>query len=180
MSSKYNHHNLTELRQRLWDSGVVPKKWMLNYIKRAEAIYLLDNITPPNIMPDNYTKIIKERCSKHRKKMYRSKKNRQAGFAAPLTREERLRHVMNTAEALTFVEINEHKEGFVSYLGSRRGKVAFTFKDSSDATYLFTRAEVEKLASMGLYVPRGVITSARNKIQKPAKSTNTLKNIFGN
>jgi len=177
MGNNYEKMTLVDLRQLLWDKELLPKKWMLNYVKKAEAIHLLENLQTTNSIPDSYIKTIKERCSVHRKKVYRSKKKRQSG-APELTREERLKLVLNTADSLVFVSIEE-TDGFVSYLGSKKGKVAFVFKDSKDTSYLFTRSEVEKLSNMGLYVPRGVLSSSRTKVQKPAKTTNTLKDIFG-
>jgi len=179
MAREQDKRTLVELRAMLWDRGLLPKKWMLNYVKKAEAIHLLKNVSSLEELPPNYVKIIKERCSQHRKKVYRSKKNRQSGFGTPLTRDERLRLVMNTADSLTFVEVKEFEDGFTSYLGSKRGKVAFIFKDAADSPYQFTRSEVEKLSGMGLYLPRGVLTTSRNKVQKPAKSANTLKDLFG-
>jgi hypothetical protein len=179
MSVHYDKYTLVVLREKLWDSGAVPKKWMLTYIRKSEAVYLLNHLSVQPTLPDNYVKTIKERCSQHRKKMYRSKKDRENGFGTPLTREERLRLVMNTADALIFVEVKEFADGFTSYLGSKKGRTSFTFNDSSGAVYMFTRSEVEKLSSMGLYIPRGVLTASRNKVQRPAKSAKTLKDIFG-
>jgi len=179
MSRSHDKKTLSELKALLWDRGIIPKKWMLNYVRKSEAVHLLNNITTAEELPQNYIKTIKERCSQHRRKMYKSKKDRESGFGTPLTREERLRLVMNTAVSLTFINAQPRPDGFVSYLGSKKGKTAFVFKDSSETVYLFTRSEVEKLSSMGLYVPRGTLTASRNKIQRPAKSANTLKDIFG-
>ena len=177
MDSKYEKLTLVSLRSLLWERELLPKKWMLNYVKKAEVIHLLENVQANTGAPESYIKTIKERCSAHRKKVYRSKKNRQSGVP-DLTREERLKLVLNTANSLIFVSVEE-TSGFTSYLGSKKGKVAFVFKDSNETVYQFTRSEVERLSSMGLYIPRGVLSSSRTKVQKPVKATNTLKDLFG-
>jgi len=82
------------------------------------------------------------------------------------------------ADTLSFVEVEHHEDAFTSYFGSTRAKAAFVFKDSSGDLYKFTRTEVEKLASLGLYLPRGVMSNSRTKADKPAKSTKTLKDLF--
>lgn len=179
MSDSYKKMTLYELKEILWVRGVIPKKWMLNYIKKAEAVYLATNVHSSEEMPDAYIKVIKERCSKHRKKVYRSRKNRQNTFATELTKEEKLKRVINNADALIFIETLDQPEGFTSYLGSSRGKLAFVFKDTNDNKYMFTRTEVEKLAKAGLYIPRGVLSTSRTKVQAPPKASNRLKDIFG-
>ena len=111
--------------------------------------------------------------------MYRSKKDRQAKFGAPLTREERVKLVMNTADSLLFKEKVEHPNGFTSYLGSTRGKIAFVFNDSAGTEYSFTKAEVQKMSSLGLYVPRGVMTNHKPQpADVPKVRSKKLKDLF--
>jgi hypothetical protein len=179
MPDNYEHLTLGKLKEELWAKGLIPKRWMLNYVRKSEAIHLLTNVESPEAVPTNYVTIIKQRCSNHRKKVYQSRKNRQEGFGAALSKEEKLKKIANTADTLIFVELENHDSAFTSYLGSNKAKLAFVFKDQSGTLYKFTRTEIEKLASMGLYVPRGVLSSARTRIDKPAKSTKTLKDIFG-
>lgn len=179
MPSNNDTRTLTELKELLWTRGVIPKRWMLNYIKKAEAVYLADNVKEGDGLPDAYLTVIKERCSKHKKKVYRSRKNRQQSFSSDLTKDEKLKLVVNTANSLVFSEVVEVEEGFTSYLGSSRGKIAFIFHDAANSEYKFTRTEVEKLVKLGLYIPRGVLSTSRTKIQKPAASSKRLKDIFG-
>lgn len=179
MSSSYDNYTLNDLKDLIWGRGIIPKRWMLNYVKKSEAVYLAENIFSAEDLPKSYVKVIKERCSKHRKKVYRSRKNRQLELSSGLTKEEKIKRVLNTADSLIFVEAVDVPEGFTSYLGSSRGKLAFVFKDPEGVQYKFTRTEVEKLAKAGLYVPRGVLSVSRTKMNKPAKASNTLKDIFG-
>lgn len=180
MSNQYDTYTLKELKELLWEHGLVPKRWMLNYIKKAEALYLSNNLDTFKELPDSYLKVIKERCSKHRKKVYKSRKNRDKDFSTSLTKEEKFKLILNTAESLIFSEVIEVPEGFTSFFGSTRGKLAFVFKDVSGTEYMFTRSEVEKFSKSGLYVPRGILSVSRTKTSKPAKSANRLKDIFGN
>lgn len=180
MVDKFEHLTLVQLREELWARGLIPKRWMLNYVRKAEAIHLLNNISSKDELPASYVKTIKGRSSVHRKKVYQSRKKRKAGFGASLTKEERLKKVANMADALIFVEVEHNEEPFTSYFGSTKAKLAFVFRDSSGTTYKFTRTEVEKLSALGLYVPRGVMSNSRTKVDKPAKATKTLKDIFGN
>lgn len=175
-----NSCTLVKLRNEVWGRSLVPKKWMLNYIRKNEALYLLNNLKHGETAPESYISTIKYRCSVHRKKVYQAKKDRSKIFGTGLTKEERYRKVVNTADTLSFVRVDQNEEPFVSYFGSTRGKVAFVFKDSNDDEYLFTRTEVEKLASAGLHIPRGVISSLRTKTDQPAKATKTLRDIFAN
>jgi hypothetical protein len=163
MKRDYDHYTVRQLRELVWSNGLIEKRWMLNYVKKKEAIALLTKFTHPDEVPEKYLEKIKARSSDHRKKVYRSKKDRQAKFGAPLTREERLKLVMNTADSLIFKEKIEHDSGFTSYLGSTRGKIAFVFIDSSGAEYSFTKAEVQRMSALGLYIPRGVMTNAQTK-----------------
>jgi len=178
MADKYEHLTLVQLREELWDRELIPKRWMLNYVRKAEAIHLLNNISSKAELPSSYVSTIKDRSSAHRKKVYQSRKKRKAGFAASLTKEERLKKVANTADTFTFVEVEHNEEPFTSYFGSTKAKIAFVFKDKTGTIYRFTRTEVDRLSALGLYVPRGVMSNSRTKVDKPAKSTKTLKDIF--
>jgi len=180
MAKDYENSTLTVLREELWKRGLIPKRWMLNYVRKSEAVHLLTHVNSIEDLPVNYITTIKKRCSAHRKKVYQSRKTRQGALGASLSKEEKLKKMLNTADTLVFVEVEQTEDGFTSYLGSGKGKLAFVFKDASDTIYRFTRTEVEKLASMGLYIPRGVLSSSRTRVDQPAKSTKTLKDIFGN
>jgi hypothetical protein len=175
MAKGYEQHTVRQLRELIWDKGLLPKRWMLNYVRKNEAIELLRRYENSEEVPEVYMKLIKQRSSEHRKKVYRSRKNRQAKFGATLSREERFKVVSNTAPSLKFKERREYDDNFTSYLGSTRAKTAFVFVDESDSEYLFTKGEVQKLASMGLYVPRGTLSSE----PAPTKSRKRLKDLFG-
>lgn len=177
MKTDYEHHTVRQLRELVWSRGLIEKRWMLNYVKKGEAISLLVKYESAENVPVEYLDTIKRRNSVHRKKVYQSRKDRQARFGAPLTREERVKYVMNTADKLTFKERIEHSEGFTSYLGSTRGKIAFVFCDASGVEYQFTKSEVQKMSSMGLYVPRGVLTGSKTTATPP-KPSKRLKDIF--
>lgn len=179
MADSYEHLTLVQLREELWTRGLIPKRWMLNYVRKAEALHLLQNIQSQDELPKSYVKTIKDRSSAHRKKVYQSRKKRKAGFATSLTKEERLKKVANIADTLSFVEVEHNDEPFTSYFGSTKAKLAFVFKSTDGEKYRFTRTEVERLIALGLYVPRGVMSNSRTKVDKPAKSNKTLKDIFG-
>jgi len=70
---------------------------------------------------------------------------------------------MNTADSLIYKEKVEHEDGFTSYLGSTRGKIAFVFTDSKGTEYSFTKAEVQRMSALGLYIPRGIMTNSQVK-----------------
>jgi len=160
MQKNYDAYTVRQLRELVWTKELVPKRWMLNYIKKKEAIELLVRFSSAEEVPDRYIDTIKSRNSQHRKKVYNSKKSRQKKFGATLTREERLKFVINSAERLLFKERKEVPEGFTSFLGSTRGKYAYVFVDVNEEEYLFTKLEVRKLSSMGLFVPRGAMTGS--------------------
>ena len=182
MTRNYEQFTVRQLRELVWDKGLLSKRWMLNYVKKREAITLLVKYTAPEEVPEQYLERIRKRNADHRKKVYQSKKDRQAKFGAPLTREERVRLVMNTADSLIFKEKVEHPDGFTSYLGSTRGKFAFVFNDSAGTEYSFTKSEVQKMSSLGLYVPRGVMTNAATRPTQQTSNTKTrskkLKDLF--
>lgn len=161
MPNSYDRHTVRHLRELVWDRGLVAKRWMLNYIRKKEAITLLVTYNSEAEVPVEYKELIKKRSADHRKKVYQSRKDRQAKFGAPLTRDERLKLIMNNAESLTFKDKVEHDDGFTSYLGSTRGKIAFVFNDANGVEYLFTKSEVQKLSALGLYVPRGVMNATK-------------------
>lgn len=167
-----------KLRNELWSRKYIPKKWMLNYVKKSEAIYILNNFSSQSDIPKSYIETIRSRCSIHRKKVYKAKKDRIKNFGTNLTKEERYRKIINSADKLVFVEVEQNDSAFTSYFGSTKGMTAFIFRDSNNELYRFTRTEVEKLVSLGLYLPRGVLSTSRTKVSKPAKSTKTLKDIF--
>lgn len=175
MTQEYEKYTVRQLREMVWLKGLLPKRWMLNYVKKAEAISMLVSFQHPHEIPVQYLETIKKRNSEHRKKVYRSRKSRQEKFGAALTREERLKFVINAADTLLFKEHHEIEDGFTSFLGSTRAKHAFIFVDSSDNKYMFTKAEVQKLSSMGLYIPHGILS-----VPSTAKSSNkkTLRDIF--
>lgn len=172
----YEKYTVRELRELIWSQNLIPKRWMLNYVKKAEAVAILTQFQSYEDIPNQYIETIKKRSSLHRKKVYNSRKYRQAKFGAELTKDERLRLVINSADKLLFKEKRELSEGFTSYLGSSRGKTAFVFNDIQGAEYLFTKSEVQKLASMGLYVPRGAMNSSPANIKQP--SGRKLRDIF--
>lgn len=178
MKTEYDQYTVRQLRELVWNKGLVKKRWMLNYIRKGEAKTLLVKYNSVEEVPEAYITTIKKRSSDHRKKVYQSRKDRQARFGAPLTRDERVKRVMNTAETLVYKERVEHPEGFTSYLGSTRGKIAFVFVDDTGDEYSFTKAEVQKMAQLGLYVPRGVLTNTQAKPAKPAKPSKRLKDLF--
>ncbi len=178
MKTDYDRYTVRQLRELVWDKGLVGKRWMLNYIRKREAITLLVKFDSADEVPEAYITTIKRRNSEHRKKVYQSRKDRQAKFGAPLTRDERVKRVMNTADTLIYKERVEHAEGFTSYLGSTRGKIAFVFQDSSGDEYSFTKAEVQKMAALGLYVPRGVLSGSQPKAAAATKPSKRLKDLF--
>ena len=163
MKRDYDHYTVRQLRELVWNNGLIEKRWMLNYVKKKEAIALLTKFTHKDEVPEKYIEKIKARSADHRKKVYKSKKDRQTKFGAPLTREERLKLVMNTADSLIYKEKVEHEDGFTSYLGSTRGKIAFVFTDSKGTEYSFTKAEVQRMSALGLYIPRGIMTNSQVK-----------------
>ena len=182
MTRNYEQFTVRQLRELVWDNKLIAKRWMLNYVKKREAITLLIKYKTQDEVPDQYLARIRQRNSDHRKKVYKSKKDRQAKFGAPLTREERVKLVMNTADSLIFKEKVEHADGFTSYLGSTRGKIAFVFNDSAGTEYSFTKSEVQKMSSLGLYVPRGVMTNHKPKSPQTTSAPQTrskkLKDLF--
>lgn len=177
MKTDYEQYNVRQLRELVWSRGLLEKRWMLNYVRKREAITLLVKFDSAEQVPVAYVDTIRQRSSIHRKKVYQSRKDRQARFGAPLTREERVKYVMNTADKLTFKERVEHPEGFTSYLGSTRGKIAFVFCDASGTEYEFTKSEVQKMSAMGLYVPRGVLSGSKTTAE-PVKPSRRLKDLF--
>lgn len=177
MVMDYDTYTVRELRELIWKRGLMPKRWMLNYVKKKEAVTILSSFNTVNEVPEKYLETIKKRNSVHRKKVYRSRKSRQDKFGTALTREERLKYIVNTAERLVFKEKRDLADGFTSYLGSTRGKIAFVFEDANNAEYLFTKSEVQSLSSMGLYIPRGIMNAGPTPHKETTKKR--LKDIFG-
>ncbi len=178
MKKGYEQYTVRQLREMVWNKGLLSKRWMLNYVRKKEAINLLTKFSKGEDVPEAYVKVIKERSSKHRKKVYKSRKDRQALFGAPLSRDERLQVATKSASRLVFKERREYDVKFTSYLGSTRAKVAFVFNDPEGTEFLFTKSEVKKLSSMGLYVPRGILSSeATPKAGEPSRRR--LKDLFG-
>lgn len=178
MGEDYDSYTVRELREKVFESGLIEKRWMLTYIRKKEAITLLSLYTSADEVPENYMKIIRERNSKHRKKVYMGRKRRQEKFGAPLSREERFKLAANEAESLKYKERKVLEDGFTSFLGSTRAKIAFVFVDGSGKEYLFTRSEVQKLKTMGLSVPRGVLTTSSQPKTEAAKKSKKLKDLF--
>ena len=183
MFNNYSDYNVRQLRETVWDRGLLPKKWMLNYVKKDEALTLLaqEQLLNGNLQEEvipEYTEEIKVRVSEHRAKSYRAKKDRKEIFGIQsATREERLKSVLNKIGTLEFREKQRYEENFTSSLGSTRGNIAFIFTDPFGDVYQFTKNEVQLLLENGLELPRGILTSFAPNNSK-ASIGPKLKDIF--
>lgn len=178
MRPDYEQYTVRQLREMVWENKLLGKRWMLNYVRKQEAIDLLVKYSGNPPAPENYITVLKKRSSRHRKKVYRSKKIRAQKFGAELTKDERVRLAGNIADRLEFQERKEFSDGFVSYLGSTRGKFAYIFTDPTGKDYKFTKSEVQKLATYGLEVPREAFRTAAQDNHAAPKTGKRLQDLF--
>lgn len=170
----YRDCTVLELRELLWDRSIVSSRWMLTYIRKGEAISLLES---GEEVTDEFVALLRERQEKHMKKALSARKDRAKQFGvSSLTHEERVKVVIDTHGELRFLESRSYDEGFTSATGSKRGKHAIVFLNPQDQEVVLTKGEARIASSMGVQVPFSAFSNA-----KPYKKNGkkTLKDVFG-
>ena len=182
----YTSYTVRELREMLWEAEAVPRRWMLSYIKKQEAVDLMSALdttseTETIVLPDDYQQALKARQDSHVKKAQRAKKNREEQFGvSATTHRERLRIIHESAAPLLYTGKAFFEDGFTSAAGSVRGKMALKFQtDQEDDVYLFTRAEAQILQEWGVEVPSGALHYSKDKATITHRlGGKTLKDVF--
>ena len=174
MGNNYKDQTLPELRELIWERGLVDQRWKLNYIRKNEAVSLLERYATSAEVPDTYIKVLEERRVRHRTSVRRSRKNRKLAFGVKLTKDELRRRAQNKAPQLKYKGKRVIEEGFVSYMGSTRAKMAVVFEDDVGTEILLTTTEAQKLVAYGLKAPKQAFTNYANK----KRHRTTLNDVF--
>lgn len=175
MSSNYDAQNISTLRNILRDRGIITKTWMLNYVRKSEAIYLLsfdDTLDHTLTVPENFRLILKHRRKESVKKYNQNRAYRQRSFSIDNpTKEEVLRHLAMTKADMKFLRHETHPEGFDSVTGHTRASLALVFTDGI-SEFMVSKAEAKKLESFGISIP----PRAYSPIKK--KNNSDFKQLF--
>jgi hypothetical protein len=163
-----------ELRELLWDNSIVHSRWMLTYIKKAEAISLLKE---GEELTDEFTKILRERQARHMSNALAARKNRASQFGTSgLSHEERVKVIIEAKKPLKFLEVRTYDDGFTSATGSRRGKHAIVLVSESGEEVVMTKGEARIASTLGVSIPFSAFSSAKSS--KPL-GKKTIKDVFG-
>jgi len=169
----YRDATVLELRELLWDRSLVPSRWLLTYIRKSEAVDLLEK---GEEVSEEFVSALRARQNKHMKGALSARKDRAKQFGiSSLTHEERVKLIIEKYGDLKFLESRSYPDGFVSATGSRRGKHAIAFMGPDDEEVVLTKGEARIASSLGVQVPFSAFSNS-----KAGKSTGkTLKDVFG-
>jgi len=162
---------VVRLRELLIERGLVSSKWMVYYIKKHEALKILEVEKPVN---SRMVEVLRERQGRHMSKAVASRKRREMMFGiAELTRDEMVQRLVVEHPGLKFSEVKTFSDGFESATGYRRGKQAIVFVDDSGDQVMLTKSEAKMAESHGIRIPSLAYTSSA-----PDARTKTFKDIF--
>lgn len=173
----YRDKTVLELRELLADRGLVPSRWMLTYIRKAEAVEIL---TSNASIDESFTKELRDRQGAHMNKALAARKKRDETFGVKhLTHEERVKRVVRLLGPLKFVDVRVYEDGFESATGSRRGKHAIIFQGRDDIEVILTKGEAKLAAALGVDVPFSAFSFSKNATKSGKDGMKTLRDIFG-
>ena len=172
----YSQHTLIDLRKMILNLGLVPKKSLISYIRKQEAIEILENYKTSEDLPENYLEVLHGRRSLAGRKSYQRRKTK---VSAPLNLEERKKKAVYKAPLLKYVTSRRIEDGFLSFLGSTNSKVALIFTDEFEKEVLLTRKEARDLEKYGLIIPKSVKSpSGQERAPAPEKIKKRLKDLL--
>lgn len=170
----YRDMTVLELRELLWDDSIVPSRWMLTYIRKAEAVSLLKE---GEELTEDFTSVLRERQEKHMKNALLARKDRAQQFGVSnLTHEERVKVVIDAQAPLKFLEVRTYDDGFTSATGSRRGKHAIIMTNATGEEIVLTKGEARIASTLGVSIPFSAFSSAKSTKGLGKK---TVKDVFG-
>src|SRR5688572_366311 len=156
----YRDSTVLELRELLWDRSIVPSRWMLTYIRKAEAVSLLES---GEEVTEDFVTMLRARQDKHMKNALSARKHRAQQFGvSSLTHEERVKVIIEQHGELKFLESRTYDEGFTSATGSKRGKHAIAFLNPKGEEVILTKGEARIASSLGVSVPFSAFSNAKS------------------
>lgn len=159
-----------ELREMLFEHGLVSDRWMLNYIKKHEARTILEKEKKVN---SRMVVVLRERQRKHLDGAAAARKRRADMFGIEdLTRPEMVAKLVSENPDLKFLGLRRFDEPFVSATGFKRGKIARVFVNDAGTEMLFTKAEAEMLEEHGIKVPSKAYDTS-------SEAPKTMRDMFG-
>lgn len=163
-----------DLRELLWERGLVERRWMLTYIKKAEVVEILTKGVPP---PEPYIALLRQRQKTHMTKATSARRDRAARFGvATLTPAEKIQRILHENPILEYVGTRVFPDGFESASGYRRGTRAIVVRTPDGAELLLTKGEAEMLRDLGIGIPHSAF-SATKKVARPT-TARTMKDMF--
>ncbi|MCW4026126.1 MAG: hypothetical protein NWE76_01415 [Candidatus Bathyarchaeota archaeon] len=159
----------------LWDRKLVSSRWMLTYIRKAEAVELLE---AEQLISDDFVSELRQRQATHMEKAIAARKSRAERFGvSSLTHQERVEILVKENSPLEYVGTKTFEDGFESATGSRRGKYAVILKNADGEELLFTKGEAKIASAAGVSIPFSAFSPSRgNTVFGSGK---TIKDVFG-